>query len=41
MKEAKTFDKKDIPKVAFLEISSLKKMNLEKAQSMMVESLMI
>ena len=30
-----------IPKVAFLEISSLRKLNLEKAQSMMVESLMM
>ena len=39
MKEEKQFKKQDIPKVAFLEISSLKKVNLKKAKSMMVKNL--
>jgi len=41
MKEIKHFKKQDIPKVAFLEISSLKRVNLEKAKNMMIESLMM
>ena len=39
MKEEKQFKKQDIPKVTFLEISSLKKVNLKKAKSMMVKNL--
>jgi len=41
MKEVKHFKKQDIPKIPFLEISSLKRVNLEKAKNMMIESLMM
>ena len=41
MKDVKQFDKQDMPKVTYLEISSLKNMNLEKAKNMMVKSLMM
>ena len=41
MKDVKQFDKQDMPEVTYLEISSLKNMNLEKAKNMMVKSLMM
>jgi len=41
MKEVKHFKKQDIPKIPFLEISSLKRVNLEKAKNMMIKSLMM
>ncbi len=41
MKDVKQFDKQDMPKVTYLEISSLKNMNLEKAKNLMVKSLMM
>ena len=37
----KQFKKQDIPQVSFLEISSLKKINLKKAKSMMAKSLIM
>ena len=41
MKEVKHFKKQDLPKIAFLEISSLKRVNLEKAKNMMIKSIMM